>query len=53
MEIGEKERISQEKAVELLKKDGLTVSVHEAKLILDFLYNIAEIVVDQYLSEPQ
>jgi hypothetical protein len=44
-------RISPEKAIEILKKDGLEVTLDEAKLILEFLYQMAEIVVDQYLKK--
>lgn len=43
-------RISPEKAIEILKTDGLEVTSDEAKLILEFLYQMAEIVVDQYLK---
>lgn len=46
----EEERISPEKAIEILKKDGLEVTPEQAKLILEFLYEIAEIVVDQYMG---
>jgi hypothetical protein len=42
MEI-EEEKISPEKALEILKKDGLEVT-------LEFLSLMAEIVVDQYLE---
>ncbi len=51
MEISEKERISPEKAIEILHKDGVTVSLQEAKIILDFFYQIAQILVEQYLSK--
>ena len=44
-------RISPENAIEILKKDGLEVTLDEAKLILEFLYQMAEIVVDQYLKK--
>jgi len=45
------ERISPDKAVELLKKDGIEVTEEQAKVILNFLYEMASIVVDQYLSK--
>jgi len=45
------DRIPADKAVELLKKDGIEVTEEQAKLILIFLYEIAGIVVDQYLSK--
>ena len=35
----------------ILRKDGITVTEEQAKIILDFLYEMATIVVDQYLSE--
>ena len=37
--------------MELLKKDGIEVTEDQAKLILIFLYEMADIVVDQYLSK--
>lgn len=48
----ELERIPPGKAVELLKKDGIEVTEDQAKVILNFLYEMAGIVVDQYLSKP-
>lgn len=45
-------RIPLDKAVELLRKDGIEVTEEQAKIILDFLYEMAGIVVDQYLSKP-
>lgn len=47
----EVERISPEKAIDILKKDGLVVSLEEANIILEFLYQMAEIVVDQYMKK--
>lgn len=44
-------RMSPEKAMELLKKDGIIVDRRQAEIILDFLYEMAEIAVDQYLSD--
>jgi hypothetical protein len=44
------EKISLEKAMELLRKDGIEVTMEQAKIILVFLSEIAEIVVDEYLS---
>ena len=46
----EVERISPERAIEILKKDGLEVTLEQAKLILEFLYQMADIVVDQYIK---
>ncbi len=47
----EAERISPEKALEILKRDGIIVTANEAKIILEFLYQMAEIVVDQCLKK--
>jgi hypothetical protein len=47
----EAERISPEKAIQILKKDGIEVTINEAIIILEFLYQIAEIAVDQYLKK--
>ena len=45
-------RIPPEKAMELLRKDGIEVTEEQAKVILEFLYEMADIVVAQYLSNP-
>lgn len=50
MEI-EVEKISPEKAIEILKKDGLEVTLEQAKIILEFLYQMAEIVVDHSMKK--
>ncbi|WP_306349866.1 hypothetical protein [Flavobacterium sp. '19STA2R22 D10 B1'] len=44
------DEISPEKAKLLLGEDGIDVTIEEAKIILDFLYLMSEIVVDQYLN---
>lgn len=49
MEI-EEEKISPQKAIEILRKDGLEVTLEQAEVILEFLYQMAEIVVEQYLE---
>ncbi len=46
------ERMPLEKAVELLKGDGIEVTGEQANVILEFLYEMAEIVADQYLYKP-
>lgn len=46
-------RITPDKAIEILRKDGIDVNIEEAQIILDFLYSIANIVVDQYISMRQ
>jgi hypothetical protein len=50
MENSEIERIPPGKAVEFLRKDGIEVTEEQAKVILDFLYEMADILVDQYLD---
>lgn len=45
-------RIPPEKAIALLKDDGIEVTVEQVKVILDFMYEIADIVVNQYLKKP-
>jgi hypothetical protein len=47
------DKIPPEKAMQLLKEDGIEVNIDQAKIILDFLYEMAEIVVDQYLNQPK
>lgn len=47
------DRITAHKAMELLRKDGINVDVEQAKIILDFLYEMAEIVVDTYLDKQK
>jgi hypothetical protein len=49
----ENDRITAQRAMQLLKKDSIVVDVGQAKTILDFLYEIAEIVVDTYLDEQK
>lgn len=46
----ENDRITPQRAMQLLKKDGIDVDVGQAKIILDFLYEMAEIVVDTHLD---
>ncbi|MNU20728.1 hypothetical protein D3C71_89770 [compost metagenome] len=48
MEAGRK--ITPEKAIDILKKVGIQISKDEAKLILDFLYAMANITLDNYLE---
>jgi endonuclease III-like uncharacterized protein len=45
------ERISTEKAMQLLKDDGVIVNEEQAKIILNFLCEMSEIVVDQYFKQ--
>lgn len=43
------ERISPEKAINMLAKHNHKLTLHEAKIILDILYKLANIVVAQHL----
>ncbi|WP_242917484.1 hypothetical protein [Pontibacter liquoris] len=45
----EKDRISPEKAKEMLRREGVEVSLSEAKAVLEFLRLFAKIAVNQYL----
>jgi hypothetical protein len=47
------DRITPHKAMELLSKDGIDVDAEQAKIIVAFLYEIAEIVVNTYLDEQK
>jgi hypothetical protein len=51
-ETWEMEKIPSEKAVEMLQEGGLEVSAEQAKIILEFLYKLANIAVAQYLMKP-
>lgn len=43
-------RITPDKAIEFLRKDGIDASTEEAQIILEFLYSMANIVVEQYVN---
>lgn len=52
MEVGrEKECVSAQKAVEILKNAGAEVTEYQAGLILDFLEKMANIALDQFLND--
>lgn len=46
-------RMTPEMTRMLLREDGIEVDAEQAKMILDFLYAIAEIAVDCYLSQKE
>jgi hypothetical protein len=48
MEIGGVANITPEKAVEILKKNGMQVTIEQAKQILEFLYKLAKITLSIY-----
>lgn len=43
--------IKPEKAVQLLKEGGLIVTIDQAKLILEFLYKLADVALSQNLPK--
>ena len=43
--------IKPEIAVEVLKKNGITVTIDEAKTILEFMYFLADLAMDQYFKD--
>ncbi len=46
----EKRSITPEKAVDILAKYGTKVTVEEAKIILDLMYKISKLSVNQYIK---
>jgi len=46
----EKRSVTPEKAVKILQEHGTIVSLEEAKIILDFMYKIAKLSLDQYIK---
>lgn len=53
MERKDEGRITPEKARALLSENGIEVDAEQAKMILDFLYGMAEIAVDVYFSQEK
>jgi hypothetical protein len=47
---GQNSKITPEKAKEILRQAGKEVTIEEAAKILDFLKNLAKIVVKHYLN---
>jgi hypothetical protein len=43
--------IKPERAVQMLKEDGLVVTIEQANIILEFLYKLADIALSQYLPK--
>ena len=52
MEDGENGEVSIDKAIEILKRNGLEVTPEEAKKILDFLFKLAEISLANSMVKP-
>ncbi|MBN9379925.1 MAG: hypothetical protein J0H74_04130 [Chitinophagaceae bacterium] len=44
------EKLSPEKAEEMLRRGGMNVSVAQAVIVLEFLRKLADIVVSNYLD---
>ncbi len=51
MEFSEIEKIPPEKALEILGKSGLKVTIEQAKIILELLNKLANIAVSEYLRK--
>jgi hypothetical protein len=51
MESCEFKKMSPEKALEILKKNGSAVTVEQAKIVLELLNKLANIAVSQYLRK--
>lgn len=49
----EKRNITPERAMQILRKNGMQVDENQAKKILDFMYLLAKLVVREYLSEDE
>ncbi len=47
----EKRNITPQKAVEILKKHGIIVTLEEAKMMLDLMYRFAKLAVNQGLKK--
>ena len=45
-----KGEVTPEVAIKILKEHGREVTREEAKLIVDFLYKLAEMAIDQYVK---
>ncbi len=43
--------IRPETAVAVLKKNGVTVTIEEAKAILEFMYVLSDLALDQHFKE--
>jgi len=43
--------IKPERVVQMLKEDGLDITIEQADLILDFLYKLADIALSQYYQK--
>lgn len=53
MENEEKKRITPEKALEILRADGLEITLEQAGKILEIMRKLAGIVISKYLRQCQ
>ena len=51
--VPQKRNVTPEKAVQILQRNGIECDEKEAKIILDFLYILAKLSVDQYFNEKK
>jgi hypothetical protein len=49
--LSEKRNVSPQQAIEILKENGYEVNEKEAESILDFLYFLGKLTVDQYIKD--
>lgn len=47
----EKRKVTPEEVVELMKKEGKTITIKQAQLVLDFMYKFARITLEILLDE--
>lgn len=47
----EKRNITPEHAVKILRKNGVEVNEDQSKIILDFLYILAKLTINQYFRK--
>ena len=50
-EPAKKRNITPQKAVAILRKEGYEINEKEAEIILDFLYFLAKLTVNQYIKD--
>lgn len=53
MEHGKKQKVTPEIVVEILKKHDSVISVNDARLILDFLYSLAKLALQQEVTDEE
>lgn len=45
-----KRKISPHKAIEILEKQGIKITLEEAEIVLDLMYNFAKLALNQQLQ---